>query len=198
MAKKIVKRKKIRIFRLLLLLLIIGTIVFFAYSYIKTNTRNIIIKGNTYLNDEEILQISNLTNYPSFLTLLPSRIEKKLEQNKYIKKATVKRKFYHTITIKIEEYKILFFNNNNHKYVLDDKSEIESDKNIRVPTLLNYTPEDKYQKFIEDMKNVDKSILGKISEISYNPNDYDKDRFLLYQHRVDAYRNNGAGLCRRG
>ena len=30
------------------------------------------------------------------------------------------------------------------------------------------------------MKEVDKSILGKISEISYDPNDYDKDRFLLY------------------
>lgn len=29
------------------------------------------------------------------------------------------------------------------------------------------------------MKSVDKSILGKISEISYQPNEFDKDRFLL-------------------
>ena len=30
------------------------------------------------------------------------------------------------------------------------------------------------------MTKIDKSILGKISEITYLPNEYDKDRFLLY------------------
>ena len=30
------------------------------------------------------------------------------------------------------------------------------------------------------MSNIKKEILGKISDIEYQPNDYDKDRFLLY------------------
>jgi cell division septal protein FtsQ len=30
------------------------------------------------------------------------------------------------------------------------------------------------------MKEIKKDILGKISDIEYVPNDYDKDRFLLY------------------
>ena len=179
MAKKIVKRKKIRIFRLLLLLLILGTIVFFAYRFIKTSTKNIIITGNKYLNDEEVLQIAKLSDYPSFMMILPSKIEKRLENNKYIKEAVVKRKLYYTVTIKIKEYDVLLFNDNTHKYVLDNKEEIESDKNIRVPRLVNYTPDEKYKKLIDDIGEVDKSILGKISEISYDPNDYDKDRFLL-------------------
>ena len=179
MAKKIVKRRKIKIFSLLLLLLILGVIAFLVYSFLKSNIKNIIISGNTYLNDEEILEISELTDYPSFILILPSKIEHNLEKNKYIKNATVKRKFYHTVTIKIEEHQILF-KNTNGKYVLETEDEIESDKNLRVPRIVNYVPEDKYKSLIENMTEVDKNILGKISEISYDPNDYDKDRFLLF------------------
>ena len=53
------------------------------------------------------------------------------------------------------------------------------DLEFRVPRLVNYTPDKKYSSLIENMKSVDKSILGKISEISYQPNEFDKDRFLL-------------------
>ena len=51
MAKKIVKRKKLRVFRLLLLLFVIAIISFFVYLYVTTNTQNIIIKGNNYISD---------------------------------------------------------------------------------------------------------------------------------------------------
>ena len=45
---------------------------------------------------------------------------------------------------------------------------------------MNYVPDKKYKSFIKGMKSVDTDILGKISDIEYIPNDYDKDRFLLY------------------
>ena len=45
---------------------------------------------------------------------------------------------------------------------------------------MNYVPDDKYDTFISKMALIDKGILGKISDIEYTPNDYDKDRFLLY------------------
>ena len=38
----------------------------------------------------------------------------------------------------------------------------------------------KYDTFISKMALIDKGILGKIADIEYTPNDYDKDRFLLY------------------
>ena len=178
MAKKIVKRKKIKIFSLLLLLLTIGVISFFLYLFITSNIKNIIIKGNTYLNDEEVLELAKLTDYPSFVLLNTYKTEKNIEKNKYIKEAKVNRKFFYTVVIDIKEHDVLFQKSNN-KFVLETGKEILSNKNIRVPKLVNYTPEDKYNNFIENMKEVDKSILGKISEISYDPNEYDKDRFLL-------------------
>ena len=179
MAKKIVKRKKLRVFRLLLLLFVIAIISFFVYLYVTTNTQNIIIKGNNYISDEEVLQETDLKNYPSFILTMPSKIQKKLAKNEYIKSVKVRRKFYHTFEITIKEYDVLFKNDTRNKYVLDNKKEIMSDLEFRVPRLVNYTPDKKYSSLIENMKSVDKSILGKISEISYQPNEFDKDRFLL-------------------
>lgn len=179
MTKKIVKRKKLRVFRLLLLLFVIAIISFFVYLYVTTNTQNIIIKGNNYISDEEVLQETDLKNYPSFILTMPSKIQKKLAKNEYIKSVKVSRKFYHTFEITIKEYDVLFKNDTLNKYVLDNKKEIMSDLEFRVPRLVNYTPDKKYSSLIENMKSVDKSILGKISEISYQPNEFDKDRFLL-------------------
>lgn len=179
MTKKIVKRKKLRVFRLLLLLFVIAIISFFVYLYVTTNTQNIIIRGNNYISDEEILQETDLKNYPSFILTMPSKIQKKLAKNEYIKSVKVRRKFYHTFEITIKEYDVLFKNDTLNKYVLDNKKEIMSDLEFRVPRLVNYTPDKKYSSLIENMKSVDKSILGKISEISYQPNEFDKDRFLL-------------------
>ena len=179
MAKKIVKRKKLRVFRLLLLLFVIAIISFFVYLYVTTNTQNIIIKGNNYISDEEVLQETDLKNYPSFILTMPSKIQKKLAKNEYIKSVKVRRKFYYTFEITIKEYDVLFKNDTLNKYVLDNKKEIMSDLEFRVPRLVNYTPDKKYSSLIENMKSVDKSILGKISEISYQPNEFDKDRFLL-------------------
>ena len=179
MTKKIVKRKKLRVFRLLLLLFVIAIISFFVYLYVTTNTQNIIIKGNNYISDEEVLQETDLKNYPSFILTMPSKIQKKLAKNEYIKSVKVRRKFYHTFEITIKEYDVLFKNDTLNKYVLDNKKEIKSDLEFRVPRLVNYTPDKKYSSLIENMKSVDKSILGKISEISYQPNEFDKDRFLL-------------------
>ena len=179
MAKKIVKRKKLRVFRLLLLLFVIAIISFFVYLYVTTNTQNIIIKGNNYISDEEVLQETDLKNYPSFILTMPSKIQKKLAKNQYIKSVKVRRKFYNTFEITIKEYDVLFKNDTLNKYVLDNKQEITSDLEFRVPRLVNYTPDKKYSSLIENMKSVDKSILGKISEISYQPNEFDKDRFLL-------------------
>ena len=101
MTKKIVKRKKLRVFRLLLLLFVIAIISFFVYLYVTTNTQNIIIKGNNYISDEEVLQETDLKNYPSFILTMPSKIQKKLAKNQYIKSVKVRRKFYHTFEMKL-------------------------------------------------------------------------------------------------
>ena len=87
------------------------------------------------------------------------------------------------MVISVTENKPLFINNTNHTVVFADKEEVKIDEEIdlfRVPRLINYVPDNKYKTFVKGMANIKKDILGKISDIEYQPNDYDKVRFLLY------------------
>lgn len=183
MAKKIVKRRKLKVFRLFIMLLILVVFIFLVYLFLNSSTKNIIISGNKYLDDDSIIEMVGLKNYPGFFTKSSIHMEKEIENSIYVTKATVKRKFYHTFVIEVQENRPLFINNNTSKIVFSDKSEVPVSDEIslfRVPRLINYVPDDKYKDFVLGMKSIKEDVLGKISDIEYQPNDLDKDRFLLY------------------
>ena len=58
MAKKIVKKRKLRVVRFLLVLIILGLLFFAVYHSLNTKIKNLIVKGNTYLTDDEILTLA--------------------------------------------------------------------------------------------------------------------------------------------
>ncbi len=183
MAKKIVKKKKLKVFRLLLILIILGVIVFAVDLYLNTSIKNITIKNTKYLKDDYILYLAGLEDYPSFYYTTSKKIRKKLEKSPYIESVDVKKGFYHTLTITVKENQPLFIYETDKKLVFENKKEVPIEDEItlfRVPRLMNYVPNTKYSTFKKNMTKIDKSILGKISEITYLPNEYDKDRFLLY------------------
>lgn len=80
----------------------------------------------------------------------------------------------------------MFIRQENNTIVLENKVEIPNNYEISLPILINYVPSTKYDKFIEELAKIDKSITDKISEIKYDPNDYDEDRFLLYMNDKNA------------
>lgn len=179
---KIVKKKKLKFIPFFLLILCIAGIIFSVELFLDTKIKNIVITGNEILSDQQILELANLTNYPSFYKNTNTKIEKAIEKNPFVKKVTVKKSFYHVLTIKIKEYQILFKKEQDGKVVLENKQELATEQPIKgaLPRLINYVPNTKYDAFIKGMKQVNPEIKQKISEISYLPNDYDKDRFLLY------------------
>ena len=183
MAKKIVKKKKLKVFNLLLMLIVTFGLFFGVYMYLQLPIVNIVVKGNNYLNDDYILELSGLKKYPSFWLTGMHKAEKKLEKSDYIVDAEIKRTWYHKVTIEIEENRALFSKENeNGKIVFSsgDTLKVQDDLSFRVPRLLNYVPDDKYDDFVKGMKNIKNDILQKISDIEYVPNDLDKERFLLY------------------
>ncbi len=181
MAKKIVKRRKLRVFRLLLILVVIGGLFFGVYKYLELPISNLLVKGTLYLGDDYILDLAGVKDYPSFWLTSMRKVTRKLEKSPYIKRVKIKRSFYHVLTIEIEEKKALF-EKNSGGLVLDDQSVIDDDGYLKsqVPRLINYVPDDKYESFVKGMGNINDDILEKISDIEYVPNDLDKDRFLLY------------------
>ena len=183
MAKKIVKKTRIKFVSLLIVLLVILGLFFGVYFSLKIKTRNIIIKGNNYLNDDYVMELAGIKDYPSFILLKTYRTEKKVMTSKYISECKIKKRFGFILEVNIKENKALFYDTNKNKYVLDNKDSVLEDaisNSFRVPRLLNYVPDKKYSKFIKGMKNIKDDTLSKISDIEYQPNDYDKDRFLLY------------------
>lgn len=177
--KKTNPKKRIKIkYKNILLLLILLTIFVLLINYIiNINITNIYIKSNNYFTDQQIIELANLENYPSSLNNSAKKIEKKLEENIYIKDAKVTKKGLKIVYIEIEENRPLFYNNSNNKTILLDKKEI--DEKLNAPIVINYIPDTVYPKFIDKMINVDTNIITRISEIKYDPNDVDSERFLL-------------------
>ena len=183
MAKKIVEKKKWKIKGILVVLFVLIGLSFSVYFLLQIKTKNIIIKNTNYLNDDYILDYSGVKEYPKFLLINRSDVSKKIEKSPYIVKAKVRKKWDFLLEIDVTEKRSLFFDENKVQYVFDDGSSTDVDainKMFRVPRLINYVPDVKYDKFIENMAKVKVDTLSKISDIEYQPNDYDKDRFLLY------------------
>ena len=67
--KKNKKKKKLNIIKLLVFILIFYIIIYSIYSLFNMKIRNIVIKGNTYLKDYEIIEQANIKDYPPMLTL---------------------------------------------------------------------------------------------------------------------------------
>ncbi len=179
---KVIKKKKLRLLPFLIFIIVIAIIVFVCLFVLDTKVKNIIITGNEVLSDDEIIELAGLTDYPSFYKTLNSKIENGIKENPLIKDVNIDRSFYHIIEIKVDEYEILYKREDNGKYVLENKDEItlDSETPYTIPRLINEIPDKKLNSFIKYYKRIDLNIREKISEIKYDPNDYDEDRFLLY------------------
>ena len=183
MAKKIVKKTKLKLLPCFMVLLFFVALSFGAYYFVHLPIQNLIVEGTSYLKDDYILNLAGVRDYPSFYLISTRGIEDKLEESPYIQKAEVKREFFHVLVLDIKESKPLFINNTNKTVVFSNKEEVPVSEEIdlfRIPRLINYVPDNKYRSFIKGMADIKTDILGKISDIEYQPNDYDKDRFLLY------------------
>lgn len=156
-----------------------------ACLYVKElKTTNIIIKGNSFVSDHEIILASGFKNYPNLFDEKKKDLEKKIKEIPYIEEVKIKRSLSGTLTIQVKEASPLFYNRNNNKLVLENKKEIESASLNGVPILINYVPSNYYEKLIEKLSTIDPNVRGLISEIEYQPwksNDVmiDETRFFL-------------------
>lgn len=174
------KNKKKGIKRLVKILIIIIIIVGICWYLKDLKIKNIYIKGNTTLKDYEIIELAGIQDYPNMFSISSRKIEQKLKMNKLISSVKVKKNLFGKIVITIKEEKMLVKNELDNTIYLANLEKITDDnKVIGIPTLINDVPSDILNKFLEKLNKIDPSILSKISEVSYKPNEYDKDLFLF-------------------
>lgn len=167
--------KKFSFVKLVLVLLIMYIIGFLCYKVAISRITNIYIKNNNILTDQEIIDVSGLRNYPSFILTTNYSIKNKLLKNDLVKKVKVKKGLWGKVYINIEEYKPLFIYED--KVILDNKNEVDLD--ISLPILVNKVDDDILDKLISKYESINDEIKLMISEIKYDPNDIDKERFLF-------------------
>jgi len=180
MVKK-VKKKRIRILPCIVLLLILCFFYLLIKFLYNIPVKNIFIYNNELLNDQEIIDNAGLSNYPKYYSFSKKKIEKTLEQNPYIEKVEIKRSFFHVLKIYVTEYKILLYDYSSNKYILSngEKIQLNNYSSRGYPTLVNYVSDEVYDKFIKKLNILDNNIINQISEIKYEPSQYDNGRFFL-------------------
>lgn len=163
--------------RIILCLIIFVLICLVIYYISKLPIKNIYVIGNNILSDKEVMEEADISNYPSFLATNSYSIKKKLENNVYIEEVSVKKKFFNKLYIYIIEKKIIC--SYDDKLLLEDGTEVKNDYGITNYPILSSNVDNIKGKFAEKFSRVDSSILLKISEIEYVPNNVDSERFAL-------------------
>ena len=120
-AKKVIKKRKIKWIPFFIVLLVIVGLSFGVYILFRLPIQNLIVEGTTYLNDDFVLELAAVKDYPSFWLSSTREMEAALEESPYISSADVKREFFHVLVLDIEENKPLFINNTNQTVVFSDK-----------------------------------------------------------------------------
>lgn len=186
MKTKKVKRKRLNIARLLVFILFIYLVVNLGIYIYKEPVHHYEISGTNFIKDIDVLEYSNLDEYPSFISINKKKLEKELKSNDYILNAKVKYGWNFTLKILIEENKPVFYSKMDNKLCLSDGSLVEYSKPIiGLPTLLNTTPVETRTTLANNLSKVDEGVLYIISEIEYKPSYntsnqvIDSNRFLL-------------------
>ena len=172
-----VKKRKLKIGRIFFCLLVIGLFYVSFHFLRKLPITNIYILGNDLVPEAEILELSGIKNYPSFIDTSKYDISKKIKRNEYIKEVNVEKRIWGKVYIYIEEKKILCLYNN--KLLLEDNTLVDNIYSEYSYPLVISNIDDIQDKFTSKFSLVKKEVLQKISEIEYTPNEVDNERFSL-------------------
>ncbi len=171
------RKRKINYKKIILFLLILYIIGSFIYGLITFPIKNIYVKNNKYLTDQEIIDIAKIKDYPSLVFTTKSRIINRLKQNPIINSVQVEKTILGKVTINVEENRPIFYDGKSNKYVLSNG---KTTNNIfSVPILTNSMSKEIYDKFVKAMNKVDTEVLLKLSEIEYSKVEQDQERFHI-------------------
>ncbi len=169
--------RKIRYKRLIIFLFFIIVFVFIILKLMFLKITNIYVSGNTYLTDQEIIELGKISNYPNALFTFSNFIESNIRKSDLVDSVDVKKKGFTKVYISVKENRPLFYDDIQKKTVLMDGKML--DKVYNVPVLVNIIDKDVYSKFLSLFSNINSDVFSSISEIEYTPNVVDKELFLL-------------------
>ena len=179
---KKVKRVKIKFKNLFVFMIVIFFVIMIVYCIMNKKINNIYISGNVILEEQEVLELINFEDYLKYYQISERKIENRLKTSLVVESVDVKKSLF-SLCINLKEYKTLWYQEHDNSVMLSSGESINLDnKVLGIPSFINEI-DDKYKyEFIEKLSKVDNNIFRKISEISYEPTEIDKERFLFYMN----------------
>lgn len=180
--KQIKRRLKWKAFFIFLGVIgLLSGILFYVY---QLRVKNIYIEGNSMLSDYEIIVAAGIKKYPKMITLRKSSMEKQIKSLDLVEDVTVKRNVLGKVTIQVKEAIPLFFNRDQSVYVLSNGKTTNEYPFTGAPFLVNYVPDQIYERLIKELGKVELSSIHMVSEIEYSPSKsgeivIDDTRFLF-------------------
>lgn len=154
-------------------------VLYFMSDYSKVY--HISVDGNVYLNDEDIIKISGISEDDNFLFIIPFLKENKLNNSPYIEEAKVYKLNDNLIKIEVKEVKQIAYLNEDYesRILLQNGDRValnESNYYLinKLPLLEGYTKE-QIVDILRGFKQVDYKIINEISEIHRYPFSYDEN-----------------------
>jgi len=187
--KKSRKKKANRrlVFYLTIFFLLISIIVYLQSPL--SNIKNIIITGNSFVKEEEVIENSGLTYKTNIWAIDQKEIEKGILDHPVIESVDVNRKLPSTIEIQITEHELVGYLREGEKAhpILGTgiTLPIQIESFSEAPQIYGFTEEAYLKNMTTELEKLPKSILNLISEIHWQPTEENKNKVVLYMN--DGY-----------
>jgi len=153
-----------------------------------SEVKTIDIQGNTFVTDEDIIELSGLSTETNIWTMDISKIENELQTNPIIDEVTIDRQLPWTVSLDVSEMQIVGFVEENKKFypVLDNGELLETKEHLEfngeAPLLIGFTDKEYLSKMASELNNLPADILDLISELHWQPESDNKNTILLYMN----------------
>lgn len=177
---KKIKNKKKKIYKFLGVLVSIVLIVLYI---LNIRIKNIYVKNNHLLSDQEVIELAGIEKYPKLFSVSTNKMINKIKMSQIVESVKIKKNIFGRVDIEVNEYNMVLKDEVDNGIYLASGEKIKTDEVILgIPSLINVADQDILKDFLEKLDKIDKDMLANISEIEFTPNEYEKDLFLLYMN----------------
>lgn len=151
-------------------------------SHVKT----IKVAGNTYLTEEEVIELSQLTTDNNIWMINKDKIKKTMSQNAVIESVKIKRIFPRTVELLVTEYERVGYVKNDDGYfpILGNGNQLSplSSPKGDAPVLFGFTEKTSLNQLTNELLQLPASLFHLISEIHWQPEKKNQNKIILYMN----------------
>ena len=174
------------VFYLSIFLVLISIIVYLQSPL--SHVREINVSGNKIISEETIVDKTDITEQSNIWTLNSNAIKKEIEKSSIIKSVEVSRKLPFTVSVIVEEYKIVGYVKSKESYdaLLENGKVVKSEKDEfklgDAPLINSFKNDENLERIAKELSVLPNNIFDLISEVNWTPSKNNPHKIKLYMN----------------